>query len=205
MIRESGVMQVVSGQLRMIAQATNTTAHINASDSGGVSTSDEHSERIEIRLDSCDVPCVIHTNRCADLFIGEHDALDIAGIWRSTHIDIYGIRNRTDGSLYLAQPDAVASRKASLTITGFSGVALLAMLAGIVIHGERDIGVLITLTIACAAIVGIIYAVFSLSRWGLFDNARIREHTQRGGHDEMKLADAALGITADERHRITPL
>jgi VIT1/CCC1 family predicted Fe2+/Mn2+ transporter len=205
MIRESGKMQIVSGRFCAIAQDTNTTEHINISENGGVSTSDEHSERIEIQLDSCEVPCVIQTNRSSDLFIGKEDVLDVAGIWRSTHVEIYGIRNRTDGSLYLAQPDAVESRKATLTIAGLVGVAFLVVMVAMIMHGERDIGVYVTMTIVGAAIVGIFYTLFSLGRWGLFSNTRVSEHTQSGGRREMEQAIDALRIKSDERHRITTL
>ncbi|WP_321886995.1 hypothetical protein [Paraburkholderia bannensis] len=205
MIRESGVMQVVSGKLHSIAQEMKTTEHINVSESGSVSSSDEHSERIEIRLDSCEVPCVIQTSRCSDLFIGEDDALDIAGIWRSTHIDIYGIRNLTDGSLYLAQPDAVESRKVSLTMAALFGMVFLVMMVALAIHGERDPGAYAALTMVGAVIVGILYILFSLRRWGLFGNSRISEHTQSGGRHELMQAHGALRITSGERHLITPL
>ena len=205
MIRESGLMQIVSGTLCAIAQGTKTTEHINVTESGGVSTSDEHSERIEIRLDSCEVPCVIQTNRSSDLFIGKEDVLDIAGIWRGSHIEIYGIRNRTDGSLYLVQPDAVESRKATLAVTGLVGLGFPVMIIAMAIHGERDIGVYVAMTIAGAAIVAIFYTLFSLARWGLFSNARISEHTQSGGRREMEQAIDALRITSDERQRITTL
>lgn len=205
MIYEPGLMQVVSGRVVSVSQRTVSTEHVNVTPSGGVSTSEQNSEYIEINLDTHHEPFAVNSNGSRNFFIGSDDVLDIAGIWQGSHIDIYGIRNVTDGSVYVVRPERVESRSISYTVAAFVGLLGCGAAAWFAIDGERDPGVYFSLIMMTLLAAAGAYCIFSLRRWGVFSNAIIREHTQEGDKKEMKQAQAELRLTREERSRITPL
>lgn len=198
-------MKVVSGRMVSISQRTITTTRASFNEDGGVATSDENSEYIEIKLDTHDKPFVINSNRSSDLFIGKDDALDMAGVCQGGHVDIYGIRNVTDGSVYIVRPEKVENRSATYAITGVSALVSLGVIGMMAFDGVRDLTAYLSVVVCGLFVLAMIYCIFSLRRWGVIGNERIGKHTQKGDAQEMECARFALQLTIDERRRITPL
>lgn len=204
-IYEPGLMQVASGRVVFVKHRTVTTDEVSVTANGAVATSEQKSQYIEIQLDTHHEPFAINTTRNADFFIGEGDEVNIAGIWQGSHIDIYGIRNATDGSIYVARPERVESRSISYGASGLMALGCLGCIVWFAVDEGLDLATLAYLVFLSVLITAGVFCIFSLRRWGVFSNDIISEHTQAGDKEEMERAQSELRLTRDERRRITPL
>jgi hypothetical protein len=204
-IYESGLMQVVSGRLISTRQHTVTTEETFLTNSGAMRQSEVGSECVDVFIDNHNEPFSINTGNSRDFFMGKGDLLDIACIWRSTYTDIYGIRNLTDGSIYIARPEAVESRSFSYTATWGSALICCIVMGLMVIEGVRDPVAYLVALIMSPFFVLMTFCIFSLRRWGLLSNEIVSAHAQEGGEEEMKLAQDMLKVTREEFPKITPL
>jgi hypothetical protein len=205
MIYESGLMQIVSGRVVSTKQHTVTTEEIFFTNSGAMRQSEVGSEYVDIFVDTHNEPFSINTSNSRNFFIGKGDLLDIACIWRSTYTDIYGIRNLTDGSVYIARPEAVESRSFSYTATWGSALICCMAMASMVIEGVRDPVAYLVALIMSPFFILMVFCIYSLRRWGLLSNEIAGAHTQEGGEEEMKLAQEMLKVAPEELPMITPL
>lgn len=205
MIYESGLMQVISGRVISVKQNTVTTEETFVTNSGAMRQSEVGSEYVDIFVDTHDEPFSINTGNSRNFFIGKGDLLDVACIWRSTYTDIYGIRNLTDGSIYIARPESVESRSFSYTATWGSAIICCMAMGLMVIEGVRDPVAYLLALIMSPFFVLMTFCIFSLRRWGLLSNEIASAHTQEGGEEEMKLAQDMLKVTREELPKITPL
>jgi hypothetical protein len=205
MIHEPGLMQLLTGRVISIKQNTKSSHHTSIGESGAVQSHDVYSELIEIAIDTCDQPFILNTDKTSNFFIGQDDVLDISGIWQGDRFEIYGIRNKIDGSVYLVSPDKVESRKTSYYIIGFIGVGALIMVAYVSIADRLGIDAILQMLAVLAFALVLMFCIFSLGRWGIMSNKMIGEHTQEGDKSEMVRAKLTLGVTTDEQNRVTTL
>jgi hypothetical protein len=86
-----------------------------------------NSDLLTLRLGGQAQPFVLQTLDAARLFVGAGDEVEIAGVPQSGGVLIYGVRNLTDGVVYLVHPYAPWRRRAAhvfAAILGLPGVAM---------------------------------------------------------------------------------
>ncbi len=92
-----------------------------------------NSDLLTLRLDGQAQPFVLQTLDAARLFVAAGDEVEIAGVPQSGGVLIYGVRNLTDGVVYLVHPYAPRRRRAAhvfAAMLGLPGVAMALYLGG---------------------------------------------------------------------------
>lgn len=192
-------MQVVKGRVKSASQKLIETRGSDAN--GGTTTYD--SQSIALRLDGQPLALMLNTTKAADIFVGHDDELDVACLPFADRLEIYGIRNRTDGSVYLARTAHVAS--ARWERLGFAIMLPTALIAALIGHFNgvgrvESLWVFLGLGLGFPALVRLVSAIARL--FGFVAMPEARGHAQPGGHREMRAAREALAITQDEQDRI---
>lgn len=191
-------MQIASGCVTSISQKTiNTKVWSN---NLGMTT--QSIEEIALQLDTLDAPLTLRTDGTRNLFIVAGDRLSVAYTECRDRPAIYGIRNVTDGSLYLVRPAKVAGARTDVFVTLFLLVTMV-FVAGIMSAvSRRTDGMLDMFAWFGAGAIGlfvlstILRIVFGVIVW-----PEIRRLAQPGGKREMNAASRALSIApSDTRH-----
>ncbi|MGF6649430.1 hypothetical protein [Paraburkholderia sp. GAS82] len=192
-------LRVVSGSVLSVSQKSIIT--------DGFSTNGApvkfDSEGIALRLDLVQMPLTVNTTRASDIFIAAGDKLDVACFEEPDRLQIYGIRNNTDGSVYLARTAQVASARWEVaSVPLLLGASLIMAAIGHFFGLDRDFllkGVLL-FGVLPPAVICTIGAVARL--FGHAAMPEIRGHAQPGGRHEMIAARQALAITQEERRYV---
>ncbi|KWE55890.1 hypothetical protein WT53_24265 [Burkholderia sp. MSMB2157WGS] len=116
---------------------------------------------------------------------------------------VYGIRNTTDGSIYLVRPAKVAAARTDMFVTLFTLVALV-FVCGIMSTTVRSTDGIVDAmawfgagTIGLFVLSTILRTVFDLIAW-----PEIRRLAQPGGKREMNAAKRALSLANTETRNI---
>ncbi|KVT03821.1 hypothetical protein WT24_25750 [Burkholderia sp. MSMB1078WGS] len=115
---------------------------------------------------------------------------------------VYGIRNTTDGSIYLVRPAKVAAARTDMFVTLFIFVAVM-LASGIMSAVARTNGIVDAIAWFGAGTIGlfvlstILRTVFGLIAW-----PEIRRLAQPGGKREMNAAKRALSLANTEARNI---
>ncbi|WP_175786872.1 hypothetical protein [Burkholderia anthina] len=192
------IMQTASGCVTSVSQKTISTKVW----SNNLGWTTQGIEEIALRLNTLDAPLTLRTNATRNLFIVAGDRLKVAYTERGDHLAVYGIRNVTDGSVYLVRPARTLSARIDVIVT--IGVLIAAALAiGVMSAVARSTdGMLDIFAWFGATAIGlfvlstILRAVFGLVVW-----PEIRRLNQPGGKREMDAARHALSLArADTPH-----
>jgi hypothetical protein len=160
-------------------------------------------EEIALQLDAFDAPLVLRTSGTHRLFIVTGDRLNVAYAEGRNRLAVYGIRNRTDGSVYLVRPAKVAAARTDVFVTLFILVTL-ALVAGIMSAIARNTdGMVDAITWFGAGTIGLfVLSTILRTTFGLIAWPEIRRLTQPGGRREMNAARRALSLASAETRNI---
>jgi hypothetical protein len=166
---------------------------------------DVGSQYVVLVLDGVDTPLTLNSFDPCTLFIAEGDALEVAGIRRGNRVDIYGIRNLTDGSVYLVRPAEMVSRFGSYFVAGVCAFAACGTSVMVAWNGERDPVAYLQVIGIAAAIASVPFGLGWLGRRLGYSNRAVESHAQSGGTLEMIDTQSTLRLTPDELKRIRRL
>ncbi|AFQ51389.1 hypothetical protein [Burkholderia cepacia] len=192
-------MRIASGCVTSVSQKTISTKVW----SNNLGWTTQSIEEIELRLDAFDAPLTLRTGGTRNLFVVAGDRLDVAYAEGRDNLAIFGIRNVTDGSIYLVRLARVASARTDVIVT--IGVLIaVAFVIGIMsaLQGSTD-GMLDIFAwfggtaLGFLALSTILRSVFGVIAW-----PEIRRLNQPGGRREMNAAKNALSLTAADAPHI---
>lgn len=192
-------MQVASGRVTSVSQKTLRTKVW--SNNLGMTT--QSIEEIALQLDTVDAPLTLRTDGTRNLFIGAGDRLTVAYAQGQDQRAIYGVRNETDGSVYLVRPaKVVGARTDAIAILGL--LVCIPLVIGIMASVERRTDMIVEMfawfggtAIGLFALSTILRSAFGLIAW-----PEIRRLRQPGGKREMTAASNALSLAPDETPHI---
>ena len=196
-------MKLISGRARAIEQLTVTTEHIIGVDN--LNLTEVSSQYVVLVLDGVDTPLTLNSFDPSTLFIGEGDAVEVAGIRQGNRVDVYGIRNVTDGSVYLVRPAGMYSWFGSYLVAGICTFSACGTLLTMGLGGERDPAAYLQVIGIAAAIASVPFGLGLLGRRLGYSNRAVEAHSQSGGKQEMIDAQSILQLTPDELKRIRRL
>ncbi|CAI8693705.1 hypothetical protein C5615_34245 [Burkholderia cepacia] len=194
-----GSMRIASGCVTSVSQKTIST-QVWSNNLGWTTRS---IEEIALQLDAFEAPLTLRTSATRSLFIVAGDRLDVAYTEGQDRLAIYGIRNVTDGSVYLVRPAKIAGARIDVFVTLFLLVALVFILGimSAVSHGKG--GMLdAAMWFAGGAIGLFLLSTMLRTVFGVIVWPEIRRLAQPGGKREMHAALDALSLAADDTRRI---
>ena len=192
-------MQIVSGR---VAAASQKSVVIEVYSQNLGWTTDQN-EEVTLRLDSVDIPFMLKTRKTRSIFIAKDDQLDIVYVEHPDRLAIYGIRNVTDGSVYLVRTAKAASARADIVVT-IACLVIVGICCGIVglVAGSTD-GLLDLSIVFGGTVIGLfVLSAILRSLFGLIAWPDIRRLAQPGGKHEMNAARKALAIAPKEGRHI---
>ncbi|WP_082742319.1 hypothetical protein [Burkholderia sp. MSMB1078WGS] len=191
-------LRIASGCVTSVGQKTTSTKVW----SNNLGWTTQGIEEISLQLDACDAPLVLRTSGARRLFVVAGDRLDVAYVEDRDRLAVYGIRNTTDGSIYLVRPAKVAAARTDMFVTLFIFVAVM-LASGIMSAVARTNGIVDAIAWFGAGTIGlfvlstILRTVFGLIAW-----PEIRRLAQPGGKREMNAAKRALSLANTEARNI---
>ncbi|MDF3083112.1 hypothetical protein [Burkholderia sola] len=191
-------LQIASGCVTSVGQKTVSTEVW----SNNLGWTTQGIEEITLQLDAFDTPLVLRTNGTQRLFIVAGDRLNVAYAEGGDRLAVYGIRNTTDGSVYLVRPAKIAAARTDRFVMLFSLIAL-AFVFGIMSAVARSTDGMVDAIAWFGAVVIGLFVLSTILRtaFGLIVWPEIRRLTQPGGKREMNAAKHALSIAnADTRN-----
>ncbi len=192
-------MRIASGSVMSVSQKTiNTKVWSN-----NLGWTTQSIEEIALRLDAFDAPLTLRTSGTRNLFLVAGDQLNVAYAEGLDSLAIYGIRNVTDGSVYLVRPARVAGARTDVAVT-IGALICLTLVTGILSAVQRSTdGMLDIFAWFGAAVIGFFVASTILrSVFGLIVWPEIRRLKQPGGKREMNAARNALSLAPEDTPRI---
>ncbi|HEF5874081.1 TPA: hypothetical protein SAY52_004748 [Burkholderia cenocepacia] len=192
-------LRITSGCVTSVVQKTISTEVW----SNNLGWTTQSIEEIALQLDAFDAPLVLRTSGTHRLFIVTGDRLNVAYAEGRDRLTVYGIRNRTDGSVYLVRPAKVAAARTDVFVTLFILVTL-ALVAGIMSAIARNTeGMVDAITWFGAGTIGLfVLSTILRTTFGLIAWPEIRRLTQPGGRREMNAARRALSLASAETRNI---
>lgn len=192
-------LRIASGCVTSVGQKTVSTA-VWSNNLGWTTRS---IEEITLQLDAFDTPLVLRTSGTQRLFIVAGDRLNVAYAEGGDRPAVYGIRNTTDGSVYLVRPAKVAAARTDLFVTLFI-LATLVFVFGIMTAVARSTAGMFDAMAWCVASTIGLFVLSTILRtvFGLIAWPEIRRLTQPGGKREMNAAKHALSFANAETRNI---
>ncbi|MGN6648674.1 hypothetical protein [Trinickia sp.] len=191
----SSAVQMVSGKVVSVNQET-VSIEVWSPNIGPTTDEDE---QVTLRLDSVDRPLILKTGNTEDLFIGAGDQLDVACIEAPERFAILGIRNRTDGSIYLVRTAHVVSARREVYTTVGCLIAC-GIISGMMCFVERStrhvLDSFLFFAAGCAGLGALSVVIRLLFRQSIWPD--IRKLVQPGGKREMQAAREALELGPEE-------
>lgn len=192
-------MRIASGRVTSVGQKTISTKVW----SNNLGWTTQGIEEIALRLDTCDAPLTLRTDATRNLFIVAGDRLNVACMEDRDHLSIYGIRNVTDGSVYLVRPARVLGARIDRIVTICVLIAV-AFVIGIMSALARSTDGMLDMfawfggaALGCFVSSTILRSVFGVIVW-----PDIRRLNQPGGKREMTAASNALSLAPEETPHI---
>lgn len=192
-------MQTVSDCVTSVSQKTLSTK-VWSYNLGWVT---ESVEEITLQLDAFEAPLVLRTSGTRHLFIAAGDRLNVAYSEGGDRLAVYGIRNTTDGSVYLVRPAKVAAARTDMFATLFLLVALVFVFGIISAVARSTDGIVDPILWFGAGTIGLfVLGTILRAAFGLIPWPEIRRLAQPGGKREMNAAKHALSLANTETRNI---
>ncbi|WP_175965829.1 hypothetical protein [Burkholderia sp. BCC0322] len=192
-------MQIASGRVTSVSQQTISTEVW----SNNLGWTRQSIEEIALQLDTHDAPLTVRTSGTRNLFIVAGDRLTVAYAPNQDRRAIYGIRNTTDGSVYLVRTAKVASGRTDVFVT-IGLLVALAFIGGIMCAVSRSTsGMLDAFAWFASGAIGL-FVLSTLLRivFGVIVWPEIRRLAQPGGKREMNAARHALSLAKEDTPHI---
>lgn len=157
-------------------------------------------EQITFRLDSVDLPLVLKAGKTREFFVANGDRLDVACIPFPDRLAILGIRNASDGSLYMVRTANVVSARREIYTT-IGAVLIWGIASAVIGFVQRSTHLIVdsfvigaAVSVGLGAVSAIVRLLFGWSVW-----PDIRKLVQPGRKLEMDAARQALALQPRER------
>ncbi len=193
------VMQIATGAVTSVSQNTIRTKVW----SNNLGWTTQGIEEIVLQLDTFDAPLTVRTDSARSLFIGAGDRLNVAYVRSPDRAAIYGIRNVTDGSVYLVRTAEVAGARTDIFVT-IAILVAMAFVTGIMSALQRSTDGMLDMVawFGSTAIGLFVLSTILRTMFGVIAWPEIRRLTQPGGKREMNAARHALSLTHDDTPNI---
>lgn len=192
-------MQTVSDCVTSLSQKTLSTKVW----SNNLGWTTQSVEEITLQLDAFEAPLVLRTSGTRRLFITAGDRLNVAYCEGGGRRAVYGIRNTTDGSVYLVRPAKVAAARTDMFATLFLLVALVFVFGIISAVARSTDGIVDPILWFGAGTIGLfVLGTILRAAFGLIPWPEIRRLAQPGGKREMNAAKHALSVANTETRNI---
>ncbi|OXI40175.1 hypothetical protein CFB49_18990 [Burkholderia sp. AU17457] len=192
-------MQIASGCVTSVSQTTISTKVW----SNNLGWTTQSIEEIALQLDTFDALLTVRTDSTRSLFIVAGDRLTVAYARSGDRARLYGIRNVTDGSVYLVRTAQVAGARTDTFVT-IGMLCVILCVTGILSAVQRSTDGMLDISMAFGAtaigffvLSAMLRAVFGVVVW-----PEIRRLKQPGGRREMNAAKHALSLANTETRNI---
>lgn len=188
-------MQIASGCVTSVSQKTIRTRVW----SNNLGRTTQSIEEITLQLDTFDAPLTLRTNSTQSLFVVAGDRLEVAYAQIQDRRAIFGIRNVTDGSVYLVRTAKVAAARIDgVAMIGLMVAMSLAIALGSAVLRSTEGALEASVWFGIAAVSLFVLSTTLRTVFGVIIWPEIRRLRQPDGKREMNAARHALSLANED-------